>query len=198
MENNLEVLVDFAEYPYNPQDQDWFADGGWIECFKENRQLFDEDDEKILKTQARMRDGRRYKFFECLAAIRLFQECGYLSLLEKYATKDNHERKKHVVKRINSDDLDKGVAYLEPYRSSGPDLLVYTPDYKEWFFAEAKSPDDRTKSKQMHKFIELVKITGKPIKLINFRAKDFGDDAPEGLSFEQSDVIEEHLQTLRC
>lgn len=69
----MDIFIDFAEFTYDPQEWDWFADGGWETWFEKYPQLFDADDAQILETQARMPDGKRYKYFECHAAVLLYE-----------------------------------------------------------------------------------------------------------------------------
>jgi hypothetical protein len=50
-----------------------------------------------------------------------------------------------------------------------PDLLVYTPDRSEWFFCEVKGPQDKLRGKQIDFFQELERVSGKRIKVVNFK-----------------------------
>ncbi|MDY0282835.1 MAG: hypothetical protein RBR35_20065, partial [Salinivirgaceae bacterium] len=47
--------------------------------------LFDEDDERVLRTAQQ----RRYHFLEWLSAVLLFETTGYRSMVEKYTAKSH-------------------------------------------------------------------------------------------------------------
>jgi len=50
-----------------------------------------------------------------------------------------------------------------------PDLLVYSPDYSDWFFCEVKGPKDRIREPQRLFFEELFKVSGKEISIVKFK-----------------------------
>jgi hypothetical protein len=162
----------FQEYEYDDRDKDLFAKGTlWKKWLRVYPQLFDKKDELLFKRQANMKNGG-YKYFECQAAVLLYENYGYWSLLEKYATKSDHPCKKRMVRLLNSLELNRAITYLQEKQGGhGPDLLVYTPTFEEWFFAEVKSPDDEIRDNQKIKFSMLYEITHKPIRLITFRTK---------------------------
>ena len=85
--------------------------------------LFDCEDIRIALTQT------RYHFFEWYVAIRLYEECGYLSLVEKYAYKV-HARKRATFQSLVPASVFEFVTERKKhgYGQQAPDLLVYTPD----------------------------------------------------------------------
>ena len=167
----MKAIQEWVQFEYSAADRERFRDGDlWKEWLEQHKKLFDERDKEIFESQADMSNAG-YKFFESLAAVRIFEEYGYHSLLEKYAqTKSGkHPHKEQVVHELNDPLLNAAIAYLqEKHGGHGPDLLVYTADRSEWFFAEVKSPTDSLKPKQAEKFRILAEMTGRPIRLVTF------------------------------
>ena len=52
-----------------------------------------------------------------------------------------------------------------------PDLLVYAPDYSDWFFCEVKGGSDHLRQAQKDHFIVLSELSGKPIYLVKFKVR---------------------------
>ena len=50
-----------------------------------------------------------------------------------------------------------------------PDLLMYAPDYSDWFFCEVKGPTDRLRSEQREYFEAIAELCGKKIGVLRFR-----------------------------
>ena len=100
------------------------------------------------------------------------------SLVEKYQFK-THKRKWEVLLKLTSS---KVFEYIISRGGEGhiqcPDLLVYTSDYQEWFFCEVKGPADRIRPEQTEFFRKLSKVTGRDIKLVEF--KKFRNEAERG------------------
>ena len=72
-----------------------------------------------------------YHFFEWFAAICLYEERGYLSLVEKYAYKVHAEKRKIFQSLVPASVFDF-VTKSRNYGYGGrqaPDLLVYKPDH---------------------------------------------------------------------
>jgi hypothetical protein len=132
------------EFPYTDQQRKSFFSGKLItEWAKKYPFLFDKDDIKLARSQA---PKFHYHFYEWLGAVLLYEATGYYSLI---AGKDKFNR-------IMVDS------------AGTPDLLVYSPDKKDWFFCEAKGPRDKLRPNQIAKFRELSKLTGKDVCLIKF------------------------------
>jgi hypothetical protein len=118
-------------------------------------QLFDDDDCRLCRNQCK--DG--FHFYEWLAAILLYEATGYLSLVQKYGSK-NHKRKLPIWEKVAPvKSLPDGYGY--------PDLFVYAPDRTDWYFCEVKGGRDRLQPRQLRTFRKLHKITGKPIRLMS-------------------------------
>ena len=126
-------------------------------------ELFDSQD----LTQANNQPN--YHFYEWLAAIVLHQATGYHSLVGKYQF-DNHPRKRTVATKILESALHEILNSRTKWgRTQGPDLLMYAPDYSDWFFCEAKGPRDHLGDRQQGLFSVLAQASGKPIRLLEFR-----------------------------
>lgn len=53
--------------------------------------------------------------------------------------------------------------------TQSPDLFVYSPDYSEWFFCEAKGNRDKVTKTQKEYFNALGEVAHKPVRIIQFR-----------------------------
>ncbi len=122
--------------------------------------IFDDDDLRLALSQP------NNHFYEWAGAIHFYEKQGYLSLLEKYQFK-NHKRKLSILKRLEFDNLQKALEYQRLKKSMQvPDLLVYKPDFSDWFFCEVKGGADRLRKVQESHFEILSALSGKPIYLI--------------------------------
>jgi hypothetical protein len=104
-------------------------------------QLFDEDDERVLSTEHQ----RRYHFFEWLSAVLLFEATGYISLVEKYTSK-SHPQKRATLQRVLTPKI---FEWLCENESGQPDLFVFQPVTRDWFFCEVKGGSDRIRDNQI-------------------------------------------------
>jgi hypothetical protein len=136
----------------------------WIQKYPE---IFDIDDERLANKQAKY----NYHFFEWLAAILMYNSTGYLSLVEKYQF-NNHKLKQQIIKRLLPQSmLDLMTKNNSREKSQFPDLLLYKPDFSDWFFCEAKGPHDRIRTNQKNLFQYIEMISQKEICIINFIRK---------------------------
>jgi len=101
-------------------------------------QLFDEDDERVLATDF----ARQYHFCEWLSAILLYESTGYPSLVEKYTTRCHPQK----LQKIEQHSL---VRWLRSNEAGQPDLFVFQPESKDWFFCEVKGPGDVIRENQL-------------------------------------------------
>lgn len=127
--------------------------------------LFDKDDLRIANSQAEM----GYHYYEWLSAILIFHSFGKYSLVEQYQF-NNHRQKNEKLTRLTKSDV---IDFMRFHPEFGdvqcPDLLVYEPDYSEWFFCEVKSPKDRMREPQSEFFLALSALSNKPIKVVEFQ-----------------------------
>ena len=105
-------------------------------------ELFDNDDLRLALSQP------SNHFYEWAGAIYLYEEIGYFSLVEKYQYK-NHKHKQSIMEKLDFDDLRKALDYQRlKNKVQLPDLLVYKPDFSDWFFCEIKGGTDRLRKEQ--------------------------------------------------
>lgn len=127
--------------------------------------LFDEDDLRIAQAQAEM----GYHFFEWLAAILIFHSFGLYSLVEQYQFRI-HSKKQEILSKLTTK---KVITFMQSHPDFGnvqcPDLLVYSPDYSDWYFCEVKGPNDKMRNNQIDFFKELSNKSKKPIKVVEFK-----------------------------
>jgi len=127
--------------------------------------LFDDDDLRVAENQAHI----GYHFYEWLAAVLIYHSFGYLSLIEKYEFK-THPQKQQILRRLAPRQVVDFILHRKGYgRVQCPDLLVYLPDYSDWFFCEVKGPRDKLREDQVNLFNALAEISGKDIRLVEFR-----------------------------
>lgn len=160
----LEIKV-IATYKTSNQHHDLFRSGILVGQWSTQYPfLFDRDDLRIARNQASI----GYHYFEWLAAILLYHTTGWLSLNQKYQFK-SHSRKRRILSKLTT------VEVFHFITSKGretviqcPDLLVYRPDYSDWYFCEVKGPKDRLRPQQERFFEELQKFTEKDIRFVEF------------------------------
>jgi len=128
--------------------------------------LFDENDLPMATDTAHQ---RKYHLAEWLGAIVLHHSTGYLSLVEKYQ-KLAHPRKLDVVARLG--DRARAALTAMPSKESpgkmGPDLLMYAPDYSDFFFCEVKGPGDTLDAAQLEMCARVAEATGSPVRILRF------------------------------
>jgi hypothetical protein len=91
----------------------------------------------------------------------------YFSLLEKYEY-DYHQHKLLILPKIKSESLQKVLDFQRwKKKTQAPDLLVYKPDFSDWFLCEVKGGKDRLREEQESRFEILSALSGKPVYLIN-------------------------------
>lgn len=127
---------------------------------KQYPELFDDDDLRILHNQRKT----KHHFFECLAAVLLFEATGYLSLLEKYETL-SHSRKHPLFKKLVPTPV---FDYVMANRVGSPDLFVYAEDHSDWYFCEVKGDSDKIRPNQIEFANGLFKISGRKLCLLSF------------------------------
>ncbi len=161
------MLDELGLLKYHERQRERFRTGQLvIEWHESYPSLFDKQDFKIAANQAHL----GYHFFEWLAAIILYKSLGLLSLVEQYEFRV-HQRKQEVLTKTMSEKM---LSLIREHQSEFgnvqcPDLLVYAPDYSDWFFCEVKGPGDRVRDNQLKFFEALAEAGKKPIRVIKFR-----------------------------
>ena len=126
-------------------------------------QLFEDDDFRLALTQP------INHFYEWMAAIHLCEDKGYFSLVEKYQY-NIHPYKQSIVQKLDFEDLRKVMDYQRlKNKVQLPDLLVYKPDFSDWFFYEIKGGLDRLREEQAKHFETISLLSGKPVYLIKIK-----------------------------
>ncbi len=125
----------------------------WAEKYK--GVLFDQDDCRLCGESGGAERG--YYFFEWLGAVLLYEATGYRSLVAKYGC-ESHPEKKDVYEKLMPEDL--------PDWSGYPDLLVYKPDLKDFFFCEVKGGRDKLRPHQIKLYKEIYRVTGEPVRIL--------------------------------
>lgn len=123
--------------------------------------LFDEQDHKIANHQT------QYHYYEWQAAINIFMEFGYLSLIEKYQF-SKYSSQYNLFKCLVPESVVQLLHSQKYGNTQLPDLFVFSPDKAFWYFCEVKGNRDRERPKQSALFEELERLTDRPVKLIRF------------------------------
>lgn len=154
-----------AEIPYKVSLRENFQTNQLYEdWFEKYPKLFDERDFENAKNQARYGSH----FHEWLGAILLFQMTGWYSLQQKYQFK-KHERKQKILRELGAQSL---IKFFENQKENNfgsrqpPDLLVYSPDYSDWFMCEIKGPEDKLRKVQKEYFQALENETETQIQIL--------------------------------
>ena len=134
----------------------------WFRVFPE---LFDEDDIRVARTQAKL--GAHY--FEWLSALTVYQSLGYLSLIESYEFKVQKRQQKIINDLLPPDVLEIVQLPYDQRKAQCPDLLCFKPDYTDWFFCEVKGPTDKLRDEQREYFSLISSVSKKPIQVIKLR-----------------------------
>lgn len=134
------MTYDFT-FSYHLQQRERFYAGTLVREWRQRYpQIFDIDDERILKTEHQ----KQYHFFEWLGAVLLFESTGYCSLVEKYTAK-THPQKRDKISKILPPSL---LTWLYENETGQPDLFVYYLATNDWFFCEVKGDGDRIRTSQ--------------------------------------------------
>ena len=126
--------------------------------------LFDDDDLRLTKLQ------NRNHFCEWFAAIHLFQSRGVLSLIEKYRRKEAHPHKwERFVRLLSPEQRDLLNNICKSCAVQPPDLLLYAPDLRDFWFAEIKGPRDDLSEKQRRSHTAITEQLKVSVEMIEVR-----------------------------
>ena len=130
--------------------------------------LFDADDVRV----ATGIEGQKQQmhFSEWFTAIKMFEATGYYSLNEKYESSE-HTVKHAVLEKLVSPEILSFMVKQKPEKGDMdcPDLLMYKPDFSDWYFCDVKGPGDNLRPEQALYWQELIEITGKRIVRVNVK-----------------------------
>jgi hypothetical protein len=156
-------LVLYGEFDFDQEEREAFRTGELPTRWRSDYPgLFDEDDARLAATQP---TGH---YFEWLAAIRIYEDLGYLSLVEKYQFR-RHRRKYEIFQALVPKEAVTLLASRFLGARQAPDLLCYAPDKADWFFCEVKGGHDRMRDTQSTTFALLERMTSKQVRLITFK-----------------------------
>jgi hypothetical protein len=163
----MSSLETYAKFVTNDAHHDLFRNGHLVEDWSSMYpMLFDSDDTRIALHQRHL----GYHYYEWLAAILIYHTTGFLSLIEAYAY-ESHARKRIILETlVTGEALDLIASHGISSAIQCPDLLVYAPGSRKWFFCEVKGPRDKLREKQLNFFDELARVSGKEIKVVHFQA----------------------------
>ena len=138
--------------------------GEWLERYP---QLFDADDYRCTPRQPTKH------FWEWYAAIHLFEREGAYSLVEKYDCK-NHPAKTALLESILSESqLDYVNTIYYRHHAQVPDLFVYMPGTRRFWFAEVKGPTDDIRPNQAASHEAIERDLGVPVEVLRFTLADY-------------------------
>ncbi len=131
----------------------------------EHEGLFNHSDLSIIRKQY----WRGYHFGEWFTALHFWKK-GYNVLIEKYAFRKHKKAFSTAVEVVGKDGMDF-LARQARSVAQPPDLLVFDPDAKFYFFAEVKRERDRLREKQRRFFEEIEKRLGCQVVVVSLKAR---------------------------
>jgi hypothetical protein len=140
----------------------------WKEWVEHYPFLFDEIDRGYFETQSKY----GYGLVEALAAIFVYLSTGYISIAGSYCY-ENQAEKRDIVKGWVSLETWELINQTHEYHSQPPDLFIYSPASKDYFFCEVKGPGDKIRDSQDKYFARLEEISGRPVYQITFMNAPF-------------------------
>jgi hypothetical protein len=169
-QENSEIFSRFWVATFDRSARNLFKKGNLVHQWsQEFPQIFDQNDLE-LANGPQGKNG--YHFVEWFAAITIFKEFGLPSLVGKYEC-PSHTKKREILEKLITKDQINFIsnAKAEYGNSQCPDLLVYQPDYSDFFFIEVKGPTDFLKQNQIKYFKKLKDIFQKEFQLFNLEEK---------------------------
>jgi hypothetical protein len=151
-----QICIRELHFCYDSAQRERFFDGELGEHWKKKyRRLFDKHDERLRRSQGTKKKSKNcYHFYEWLSAILIFEATGYRSLMKYDCAK--HKKKHKLFERIAPREV---YEFLKQDSSGCPDLFCYSP----WHFCEVKGAGDKLSKKQLDRFSELHKLSGKQV-----------------------------------
>lgn len=126
--------------------------------------IFDQDDLRQTQSQPTKH------FIEWFTAAYIYQRFGLPSFVEKAQYRGSHSRKDEILHRLMSDaDYRHLCKICDDCEVQWPDLLVYRPDHRRYWFAEAKGPGDELSNKQRRSHRKIEKYLGTRVR--NFEVR---------------------------
>ena len=172
----MELITDIGPVPFKESQRDLWKERilgrQWMERYEDELPLYFnaahrwmvEEDDTVLEG---------FGFFETLGALVLYLTTGYLPLNSTANFKFPVDEENAVVERLMDPELLRLIRdqSTEMGQTQAPDNLMYAPDFKDWFFCDAKGPTDRLdpRTKAKAKFEAIARASGKPVRLLHFK-----------------------------
>lgn len=151
---------------FREEERASFRDGTlrneWFTTYKET--CFDVQDLQIATNQP------KNHFFEWAGAVHWSKTLGWSTLIEKYQYKF-HATKLKIFERVVPQNVRDFVDREAPGlfgSTQCPDLLVYSPDFHDWFFCETKGAKEPFTEHQVAFFTHLARLGHRRIKIARF------------------------------
>jgi hypothetical protein len=138
--------------------------GEWLERYP---QLFDADHLRCTRKQPTK------DFWEWYAAIHLFEREGAYALVAKYDCK-NHPGKTARLASVLSESQSNIVNTIYyRHHAQVPDLFVYMPGTRRFWFVEANGPTDRVRPNQAASREATERELGVPVEVLWFTLTEY-------------------------
>ena len=167
------TLKEFGRFGYFESQRELFKSGQlWKLWYEQYPNLF--DDKQLQWAHGQAKYG--YHFFEWMGKILLHTATGYLPMGgNEYRIRPQNRKTQQLEKTVSPEALDLIEHCLAIYHCQAPDLLMYAPDYSDYFFCEVKGNSDRLSQAQLKFYLDLQSTTGKPVYILYFfRVKQRG------------------------
>lgn len=156
-------------YPKHLRKQFQHDPSGQIETWQRDYPfLFDVRDASLANDY----NGRALSphFLEWFAAITLYEKLGYYSLNRSYETV-GHAAKQGLLRKLVSEEAFRFITKPHPVYGAGlcPELLLYRPDFSDWFFCTVKGAKGGPTPEQARFWRELLTITGRKIMQVTVK-----------------------------
>jgi hypothetical protein len=122
-------------------------------------QLFDAGDLRIAFTQPSKH------FCEWFIAIHLYHRDGAHSLVEKYAYSNHRRKQERLDQLLTSAQRTILRTFRSSFKVQPPDLLVFLPKSRRFWFAEVKGPGDRLTTRHRRSHETLSQLFGVKVEI---------------------------------
>ena len=133
--------------------------GEWMRRYPH---LFDEDDFRCTRKQQHLH------FWEWYAAIHLIEREGAYSLVAKYVCKNHPVKAARLASVLSQSQIDTLKAICRDTHAEPPDLFVYVPGTRRFWFAEVKVPPDYVRPNQAASHGAITREMGVPVEVLSF------------------------------
>jgi len=132
----------------------------WLQQYPD---VFDTDDLRLTVNQP------KNHFCEWFAAIHLFHREGAHCLVEKYVFQNHPAKVARMAALLSKRERETLDAIRADYAVQPPDLFVFVPKTRRYWFAEVKGPGDRLSTKQVRSHDAIAKALGVPVEIIEVK-----------------------------